>query len=124
MDHLVLLCVQWPRDGRWLQAGMAPVRAKERVSETFRAPSGHGNSLPHQGRTITAFDRQGPFIQETTLLYLDLWFFRIVKEGGREIRWVVHRVAMLPIRQVMLDDLHEGGGSYRMTSSWVRSNSI
>src|SRR6266516_4936852 len=36
------------------------------------------------------FDRHRPFIQEPTLLDLDLQFFRIVKESGREIRWVVH----------------------------------
>ena len=31
-----------------------------------------------------------------------------MKEGAREIRRVVHRVAMLPIRQITLDDLYEG----------------
>src|SRR5262249_25548452 len=31
------------------------------------------------------------------------------KEGRREIHRMVHRVAMLPIRQITIDDLHEGG---------------
>src|SRR6266566_4012898 len=53
------------------------------------------------------FDRQSSFIQEPTLLYLSLKFFRIVKESSCEIRRVIHQVAMLPISQVTFDNLHE-----------------
>src|SRR6266481_7051997 len=55
------------------------------------------------------FDRQCPFIQEPAPLYLGLKFFRIMKEGSLEIGRVVRLVAVLPIGQVTLDDLHEGG---------------
>src|SRR5690348_8276885 len=48
-------------------------------------------------------------MQEPTLLHLGLQVFGIMKEGGSEIQRVVHRVAMLPIRQVTLNDLHKGG---------------